>query len=69
MRKRFDDSTFPQEFLVFDGRDIKTMSEWCAAYDSFCDARRKWWADRGLPAEQIPDFETLSFCPWDPSAI
>lgn len=69
MRRRLDDSEFPARFLVFDGRDLKTMQEWCDAYDEFCDARRSWWSDRNLPDHELPDFETLSFCPFDPDSI
>lgn len=69
MRRRLDDSEFPARFLVFDGRDLKTMDAWGDAYFAFCAERRKWWSDRGLPEIDLPDFECRSDCPFDPDSI
>lgn len=69
MRRRFDESAFPPGFLVFDGRDLKTERAWMAEFEAFNAARRRWWRERGLPEEQMPDYECLSYCPFDPNSI
>ncbi len=59
----------PPHLMTFDGRPYRTEVDWTAAFDAFHAARRRWWADRDLPPEQIPDYRINGECPFDPDSI